>query len=159
MSINVRIKQKVNGEYQTLHPETNSNLVIESSDKQFVSTTDKMLWNGKQDKINFIPEDTANKNKVNGYAGIGSDGKIDSSLLPSIAITDTHVVSSEAEMLTLTAQVGDIAIVNGEKTYILQKSGASTLSNWVEIKNKQIFDIPVTETAPTNGSMWFEIIS
>lgn len=37
---------------------------------------------------------------------IGADGKINETLLPKIAITDTHVVADEAEMLALTAEKG-----------------------------------------------------
>ena len=41
---------------------------------------------------------------------VGADGKISETLLPKIAITDTHVVADEAEMLALTAEKGDVAI-------------------------------------------------
>ena len=62
---------------------------------------------------------------------VGSDGKIDSSVLPDIAITNTFVVASQAEMLAVEAQVGDVAIRTDEgKSYILKTAGASTLANW-----------------------------
>ena len=62
---------------------------------------------------------------------VGSDGKIDSSVLPDIAITNTFVVASQAEMLAVDAQVGDVAIRTDEgKSYILKTAGASTLANW-----------------------------
>lgn len=90
---------------------------------------------------------TADKNKL---AGLGtastkdtgtssgnipildSNGKLASSTIPSVAITDTFIVASQAAMLALsTADIGDIAIRTDEsKTYILQAAPASTLANW-----------------------------
>lgn len=63
---------------------------------------------------------------------LDSNGKLASSTIPSIAITDTFIVASQAAMLALsTADIGDIAIRTDEsKTYILQAAPASTLSNW-----------------------------
>lgn len=74
------------------------------------------------------------RNTPLGYAGIGADGKIDQSLLPAIAIIDRFPVSSEAEMLSLVAERGDIAIRSDiKKTFILGDGPASDLSNWAEI--------------------------
>ena len=63
-----------------------------------------------------------------------SNGKLDTSILPAIAISDTFVVASEAAMLALTAQVGDIAVrTDLSKSFILKAAGASTLANWQEL--------------------------
>ncbi|AIQ26966.1 hypothetical protein P40081_01135 [Paenibacillus sp. FSL P4-0081] len=65
---------------------------------------------------------------------VESGGKINPVLLPALAITDTFPVASQAAMLALTAEVGDIAVrTDLSKTYILRVSGASTLANWQEI--------------------------
>ena len=65
------------------------------------------------------------------------------SILPALAITDTFVCSSQAAMLALTAQVGDVCIrTDLTKTYILQTSPASTLANWKEL-------LPVGAVGPT----------
>lgn len=65
---------------------------------------------------------------------LGADGKIDSNLLPSIAITEPHAVENEAEMLALDAQVGDIAIRTDEsKSYILKALPATEKKNWLEL--------------------------
>lgn len=63
---------------------------------------------------------------------LDSNGKLASSTIPSVAITDTFIVASQAAMLALsTADIGDIAIRTDEsKTYILQAAPASTLANW-----------------------------
>lgn len=65
---------------------------------------------------------------------LDSSGKLDSGILPAIAITDTFVVASQAAMLALTAEVGDIAVrTDLNKCYILKTDGASTLANWQEL--------------------------
>ncbi len=62
------------------------------------------------------------------------DGKIPSSQLPAIAITETFVVNSEAAMLALDAQIGDVAVrTDLSKSYILAEAPASTLGNWQEL--------------------------
>lgn len=63
---------------------------------------------------------------------LDSNGKLASSTIPSVAITDTFIVASQAAMLALSAaDIGDIAIRTDEsKTYILQVAPASTLANW-----------------------------
>lgn len=70
----------------------------------------------------------------NGIASLGSDGKINSNQLPALAITETFPVSSQAQMLALTAQKGDVAIRSDiNKTFILREEPASTLANWEEM--------------------------
>jgi hypothetical protein len=65
---------------------------------------------------------------------LDSGGKLDTAVLPALAISDTFVVATQAAMLALTAEVGDIAVrTDLNKTYILRVSGASTLANWQEI--------------------------
>jgi len=51
-----------------------------------------------------------------------------------LVITDTFVVNSEAEMLALTVQRGDLAVrTDLSKTFILQGDDPTVLSNWVEL--------------------------
>jgi len=51
-----------------------------------------------------------------------------------LLITDTFVVNSEAEMLALTVQRGDLAVrTDLSKTFILQGDDPTLLSNWVEL--------------------------
>jgi hypothetical protein len=70
------------------------------------------------------------KGFANGVATLGSDAKIPSAQLPAIAITDTFPVASQAAMLSLTAEVGDVAVrTDLNKTFILRTAGASTLAN------------------------------
>jgi parallel beta-helix repeat protein len=74
------------------------------------------------------------KGVANGIATLGSDNKVPSAQLPAIAITDTFVVASQAAMLALTAEVGDIAVrTDLNKSFVLKTAGASTLGNWQEL--------------------------
>jgi hypothetical protein len=65
---------------------------------------------------------------------IGANGKLDDSIMPPLAIVEPFVVASQAAMLALDFQMGDIAIrTDINKTYILKSTPASTLANWLEI--------------------------
>lgn len=76
------------------------------------------------------------------------DGKLSTSILPALALVDVYTVDSEAAMLALSAQQGDIAIRTDEsKTYILSKEPASTLANWIEL----LFPISVTSVNGKTG--------
>lgn len=79
------------------------------------------------------PISTATQTVLNTKADLVG-GVIPSSQLPPLAINDTFVVESEAEMLGLAAQRGDIAIRTDEdETYILAVDDATVLANWKEI--------------------------
>ena len=69
-----------------------------------------------------------------GIASLDSTGKVPTSQLPSIAIHQTSVVNSQAAMLALTADTGDIAVrTDVSKSFILTAEPASTLGNWQEL--------------------------
>ena len=66
---------------------------------------------------------------------LGAGGKLSEAVIPAIAITDTFVVDSQAAMLVLEAQQGDVAVrTDVNKTFILKVAPASTLANWVELE-------------------------
>lgn len=77
---------------------------------------------------------SSTKGAANGVASLDSGGKIPSSQLPAISISDSFVVASQAAMLALVAQTGDIAIrTDLSKTFILKGTSASTLTDWQEL--------------------------
>ena len=86
-------------------------------------------------------QDAATKNYIdakiganNGIAPLDGSGKVPTDHLPALAITETFVVNSQANMLALTAQTGDTAVrTDVSKTFILTASPASTLGNWQEL--------------------------
>ncbi|MFM2092009.1 MAG: hypothetical protein RLZZ127_2498 [Planctomycetota bacterium] len=74
------------------------------------------------------------KAAANGVATLDAGGKIPTSQLPALAVTDTFVVASEAAMLALTAERGDVAVrTDLSKSFILVAEPASTLGNWQEL--------------------------
>ena len=69
-------------------------------------------------------------------SGLSSDlsGLIPTALLPPLAINETFVVASQAAMLALVAQRGDMAIrTDNGKTYVLSSDSPSTLADWKEV--------------------------
>jgi hypothetical protein len=81
--------------------------------------------------LNYI---TTQKGANNGIASLDGSGLIPTNQLPALAITETSVVVSQAAMLALTAQVGDVAVrTDVNKSFILTASPATTLGNWQEL--------------------------
>jgi hypothetical protein len=81
--------------------------------------------------LNYI---TTQKGVANGLAELDGSGLVPTHHLPALAITTTQVVNSQANMLALTAQVGDVAVrTDVNKSFILTATPASTLGNWQEL--------------------------
>lgn len=95
----------------------------------------------------------AEKNVANGVAALDANGKISDSVLPPLAIGETFVVSSEADMLALTAQRGDICVrTDISKTYIkLNDNNPSTMADW------QVF-YSSGEVISVNGETWAVVL-
>lgn len=67
------------------------------------------------------------------FQALGNDGLLRADLMPPLAIKETFVVTSQAAMLALTAQRGDVAIrtdVTPNEYYILSADTPSVLSAW-----------------------------
>lgn len=113
------------------HPATHSAAMI--TGLSTVATTGN--YNDLSGKPSFgtvISKDTGTSSGT--IPVIGSDGKLDSSIMPAVAITDTYTVSTQSEMLALTVQVGDVAVrTDVSKSFILKNEPAATLSNWQEL--------------------------
>ena len=63
-----------------------------------------------------------------------SGGKLPSTVLPAIAVTNTFVVASQVAMLALAAEEGDIAVrTDISKSYILAGDDPSDLADWQEL--------------------------
>jgi hypothetical protein len=81
--------------------------------------------------INYI---NSQKGAVNGLAELDGSGLVPTHHLPALAISHTSVVNSQAAMLALTAQTGDVAVrTDVNKSFILTASPATTLANWQEL--------------------------
>ena len=74
----------------------------------------------------------ATRNQANGFAGLNANGQLDNSVLPPLAIGETYVEDTEAKMLALQAQTGDVCVRTDEvKTYIkLNDNNPATMADW-----------------------------
>lgn len=62
------------------------------------------------------------------------DGKVPTSQIPAVALVKPSVVASQAAMLALVAQPGDVAVrSDGAGTFMLAAEPASVLANWVQL--------------------------
>lgn len=89
---------------------------------------------------------------ANGVASLDGNGLVPASQIPALAITETFVVASEAAMLALVAQPGDVAVrTDTNVSYILQGEPASELTNWVALHMPSAETDPVFTASPAFG--------
>lgn len=76
---------------------------------------------------------------ANGVATLLANGKLPSSQVPSIAISETFPITNESDKVLLSsAEKGDIAIVSTtSKSYILKDDPYSVESNWVYLRTPE----------------------
>lgn len=71
---------------------------------------------------------------TSGSASDITTGTLPSSVLPPLSITEVNVVNSQAAMLALAAQRGDVAKrTDNGNTYILSTDSPGTLADWIEV--------------------------
>nr|DAM64846.1 MAG TPA: tail spike protein [Caudoviricetes sp.] len=114
-----------------------------------------------------MPEASARKNKyiaTDSAGGIAlvdratipvldSSGKLPVSTIPAIALTEPFVVSSQAAMLALDAQTGDIAKrTDLGYSFCLAASPASTLSNWIQLTDDVLAQLGLSSGATQVGA-------
>lgn len=94
-----------------------------------------MATQAELDAVNAAKVDKTARGAANGVASLDASGKVPASELPAIAITDVFTVASQAAMLALTAERGDVAVRSDlNKSFALAAEPASTLANWVELR-------------------------
>lgn len=91
---------------------------------------------------------------VNTIAILDSGGKIPVSMLPAVALTEPFVVSSQAAMLALNAQVGDIAKRTDKGySFMLAAMPPSTLANWVQLNDDILAQLALSTGAAQLGAL------
>lgn len=95
-----------------------------------------------QDILNEVNAVTQpEKGAPEGVATLDANAKLNTAQLPNLAVTETFTVGSEAAMLALPAQMGDVAIRDDiSQTFILQGQNPTVLDNWAPIL------VPTTQT-------------
>lgn len=88
--------------------------------------------------------------QANGIAPLDAAGKLATQYLPAMAIGETFTVAAEADMLTLVAQTGDVAVVTGIGNYRLAANDPSVAANWVKlVDNEGVESILIDGVAST----------
>lgn len=157
--------------YDTYHANTKQDTLVSGTNIKTINGS-SILGSGDMTIAGGVSDVQVNGSSVvsNGVASLGtaasantgtssgnvpvldSNGKLDTSTIPAVAITDTYVVASEAAMLALSAQVGDIAIRSDVgKSYVLQTEPATTLSNWKELLNVVDISGKMNKSEPTGS--------
>lgn len=93
------------------------------------------------------------------FAKLDDNGKLDSSVLPALAITETFIVANTAERLALSAQTGDIAIQSDNGlSYILYGTDPSVAGDWIELTSVETDPVftasPAFGITSTNITQW-----
>lgn len=125
-----------NYKHPAKHP---ASMIEESTEKSFVSNTEKTSWNNKEDK--------SNKGQADGYAGLDANGKVPLSQLPDASKSQTYVVSDSTERNTITGMLegdkvfetstGDSYIYDGSDWQVLAKADWENVNlDWNNITNK-----------------------
>ena len=121
------------------HPATHpASMIDESTEKRFVSDSEKTSWNNKEDK--------SNKGQPNGYAGLDANGKVPLSQLPDASKSQTYVVSDSTERNAITGMLegdkafetstGDSYIYNGSDWQVLAQADWENVNlDWNNIIN------------------------
>jgi hypothetical protein len=60
-----------------------------SSQNGYLASADWGTFNGKQAALGFTPENAANKNQANGYAGLDSSGLLNAAQIPALSVSVT----------------------------------------------------------------------
>jgi hypothetical protein len=121
--------------------------VVETTDRHFATDAEKAA---------LAALGTASTKDTGISAGnvpvLDAGGKIASSMLPDLAITEVFVVASQAAMLALsTAKTGDVAIrTDLSKSFILSTENFGTLADWKELSTPMA---PVTSVAGRTGDV------
>lgn len=96
---------------------------------------------------------TSEKGQPDGYASLDSEGKLPTSQLPELAITDTFVVADEAGRLALDVQRGDVAVqTDTGETYILAGDNPSNDGDWVLLAEPGASVRSVSGAAPISST-------
>lgn len=92
-----------------------------------------------QDEADLRYEQLSRKGMPNGYVPLDLAGYVPNQYLPPLAITETFVVTSEAEMLALDAQTGDVCVrLDTIENFILAQDPASVLANWTKLATSSV---------------------
>ena len=122
---------------------TNGHLIIDGTDVA-VYTLPALTLADISDAGTAAGKDAGNS--AGNVPVLDANGKLNTSVLPALAITDTLTASSEADMLSLPAQKGDLCIrTDTNAVYVLSADDPGVLANWLQI------NVPAGGVISVNG--------
>lgn len=93
----------------------------------------------------FVSFDQSGQAQVTPFSSVAildSNSKVPLNNLPATVINETFAVASQAEMLALTAQQGDVAArTDINRSFILKSAPASTLANWIPLLQSPVVTV------------------
>lgn len=109
-------------------------------------------------RVNTVPvfdgSGDATVKAIADFAILDSNGKIPVSMIPAVALSEVFVVNSQAAMLALDAQEGDVAKrTDLGYSFILASEPASTLSNWVQVSDDVLAQLGLSTGATEVGAV------
>jgi hypothetical protein len=113
--------------------------------------------------IDAVP--SSQKGAPGGISTLDSQGKVPLAQLPGRALTEIFVVGSQAAMLSVTADRGDLAIrEDTRQTFILMGGTANVLGNWQEILAprfaiEELTNVVVASAPPSRAALVFDPVT
>lgn len=126
VSTDGNVQTDINGLKSGKSDTTHNHTLAGLSEKSYSSLTDKPTLGTAA---------AANTGTSSGNVPVlDGSGKLNTGILPALAITDTFVAANQTAMLALTAEVGDVCVrTDLSKSFILKTAGATVLANWQEL--------------------------
>ena len=111
-----------------------------------VTAEERNTWNGKQDALGFVPENSTQKGTPSGYASLDASGKVPSSQLPVIA-EHTHANKDVLDKITVgTAVSYDLDSFGDMKTSVYD-----TTQNGIVDNAEKVNGLTVETAVPINA--------
>ena len=124
------IQQHIGSPHAPADAQKNSDILKEEIEAKLVGKVS--THSHSPQTVGAIP--AIEKNAPDGVCPLDSNRKIPADNIPGIAITDTFVVDSEALMLAIGVQTGDVAIrTDLRKVFICWQNDGSKLEDWKEL--------------------------
>ncbi len=129
---------KLTGKPTQFTPAAHSHGDADITAVDYAKITNKPLSFPASPHIHSEYEVTSAKDTAGGYAGIGTNGKISSALLPDLNVSEVFPnVASEADMLALGAGLGDIAVRADllDIAWMCINLPSNVISNWRQLNS------------------------
>jgi trimeric autotransporter adhesin len=111
-----------------LVPNTDFTVPVANATSHIANTTNPHAVTKAQVGLGLVPNvDCTNASNI-------TTGTLPTSVLPALAIVDTHVVADQTAQLALTVQKGDIAVRTDQGRSYINKTGANaSMADWQEL--------------------------